>query len=315
MFARSLTSHAVTGVLRRLVKPLLFRTGVDPETLRKQVLAVSGRFASMPRDIRVNSGRLEGIPVSWIYNEKSSADFVILYLHGGGFVLPELKVHLAFCGYLARKTAATVILPSYRLAPEHPFPAAPEDCLATYRWLLQRGYAAERIIIAGDSAGGNLTLATALAARREGLPLPRGLVMLSPVLRFEETDTGSHRDNLESEAMLSRQAIEYFFNAYIPEDVLLSDPRLSPLLEDFSGLPPMRLYAGSAEILRDDSLLAVEKAREAGVDAEVMIGEGMPHVWPLLDILPESRPAREDVVLFINNRWRSLRSPSRAVMR
>ncbi len=306
MFARSLTSHAITSFLKHAIKPFVFRPGVNIVDFRRQASAISGRLSKMPRDMRVCNGRLEGIPVKWLYSEKSSPDFVILYLHGGGFVLPALKPHFSFCAFLARKTAATVIMPDYRLAPEHPYPAGYEDCLASYRWLLDHGYAPERIIIAGDSAGGNLALATVVGARRAGLPLPAGIVKLSPALRVVEND-GSHKTNEEKEAMLSRQTLEYLLACYVPPGVDVLEDTLSPLEADFSGLPPMRFYVGSTEVLLDDSLLGAEKAREEGVDVEIMIGEGMPHVWPLIDLLPESRPARQDVVSFINSRWRGLR--------
>lgn len=307
MFSRSLTSHAVTRFLRHVVKPLLLRPGTDIAALRRQAVVLSERLARMPRDIRVCNGRLEGIPVKWLYGEKSSADFVILYLHGGGFVLPAIKPHYSFCGMLALKTSSTVIMPSYRLAPEHPFPAGVEDCLAAYRWLLEHDYDPAKIIIAGDSAGGNLTMTTVLGARNAGLPLPAAMIMLSPVFRFEETSEGSHQENREVEAMLSERALEFFRESYLPEGSPLSHACLHPLEADFTGLPPMRLYASSSEVLLDDSLLAAQKAREEGVDVEIMVAEGMPHVWPLLDVLPESVPAREDVVKFINGLWQGIR--------
>ena len=307
MFSRSLTSHAVTRFLKHVVKPLLLRPGTDITALRSQAVMLSERLARMPRNVRVCNGRLDGIPVRWLYSEKSSADFIILYLHGGGFVLPALKPHYAFCGMLALKTNATVIMPSYRLAPEHPFPAGVEDCLAAYRWLLEHDYDPAKIIIAGDSAGGNLTMTTVLGARREGLPLPAGMLMLSPALRFEESASGSHQTNRQLESMLSERALRFFKESYMPEGKTPEHDCMHPLEADFAGLPPMRFYVGSTEVLLDDSLLAAQKAREEGVDVEIMVAEGMPHVWPILDVLPESIPAREDIVKFINSLWQSIR--------
>lgn len=306
MLSRSLTSHVVTQLLKRVAKPLFFRPGSDIQKIRKNVTMIFDLLTRTPPNIRLYKGRLGSVPVKWVYAQESAKDFIVLYLHGGGFVMPGMKLHESLAATLASSTASTAVLPAYRLAPEHPFPAALDDCVESYQWLLEHGYAPERIVIAGDSAGGNLALATAIKARQLGLAQPAGIVMFSPALRLDRTND-SHWTNRHKETMLSPQALDFFVASYCPAHTDKSDECLSPLNADFRGLPPMRFYASNTEVLLDDARKGVAKAHEEGIDAEIVIGHGMPHAWPVLDVLPESALARQDAADFINACWRNAR--------
>jgi monoterpene epsilon-lactone hydrolase len=226
-----------------------------------------------------------GLPATRISSR--DPDYTVLYFHGGAFVAGETPIYHAMAGYMARKLPGEVYLLQYRLAPEHPYPAALEDCLSAYRALLDKGVDPDKLILAGDSAGGNLTLATLLRARDEGLPLPRCAVTFSP-----STDATCQLPSIDgndpSDAMLTasmvRQAAGVYLNGQDPRT-----PYASPLHGDYQGLPPLFFTVSENECLRDDCYAAVNKAREAGVSADVITRPGMPHVWPIFyPLIPEA---------------------------
>lgn len=308
MLTHRLLSITVLQLLKPLVKNWLLQPRGNIRRTRWHLQTLLGHMFRLPHEVMTYDGRIAGVPVKWLHNDRSAEDLLVLYLHGGGFVFPALRPHFTLAAYFAQHTQAKVLLPDYRLAPEHPFPAAYEDCLGTYRWLItQGGYSAEKIILMGDSAGANLALATAIGARREGLPQPAGIVMFSPPLSFD-ANLQSRERNKRSESLLSEESLEYFANSYAPPGTDLHDECLAPLHADFSGLAPMRFYVSDTEMLFDDSQVAAEKARDEGVDVELILGKKMPHAWPLLHFLPEARSARHHVTHFINHRWRHLRN-------
>jgi len=183
------------------------------------------------------------------------------------------SVYRVFARRLGGVLDAQVLLPDYRLAPEHPFPAGSDDCLDAYRWLLTRGFDAKRVIIAGDSAGGNLALVTAMRVRDEGLPSPGCVVMVPEALEFVRT-------------------------TYAPS----ADWRhrwISPIHDSFGGLPPLLFHAGSTELIVDDSIRAAEKARSAGVCVELLVWPGMPHVFQAHNALPEAKEAIAQIARFV----------------
>jgi hypothetical protein len=185
---------------------------------------------------------------------------------------------------------------SYRLAPEHLYPAALDDCMAAYRWLLDQGVDASRIVVAGDSAGGNLTLALLLRARDEGLPLPAGAVALSPVtdLTFSG-DSVRRNDGIDD--MFSADLMDALVPAYLPQRELCSHPHVSPLFGDFTGMPPLLLIAGSTELLLDDSVRVALRCP----GAQLLVWHGMPHVFPGFDFLPEAREATQRIGRFVRD--------------
>lgn len=222
---------------------------------------------------------------------------VILYLHGGGYVCGKTKTYFNFCGRLAKALDAEVWLPDYRLAPEHPFPAAIEDATASYELLLAKGWRPEQIIIAGDSAGGGLTLGTLLALRDAGRPMPRCAVVLSPFSDVRSTNP-SITTNDETDWMLGKAMMEMGRGVYArtPHDAL--NPYASPALGDYTGLPPLFITVCEEECLRDDAYAVKAKAEEANVPVTLFSRQDTLHVWPIfVPVMPE---AREDIKKIIN---------------
>lgn len=227
----------------------------------------------------------------------ATAERVLLHLHGGAYVMGSARTHRGLAAALSRSSHAQVLLPDYRLAPEHLHPAALDDALAAYRWLVEdQGYPAERIAVSGDSAGGGLGLSLMFAARDAGLPLPACYVGLSPWTDL--AGTGGSLEELDHiDPWLSADLILPAARAYAGTSSL-DDPLVSPLYGDLRGLPPMLVHVGTDEILLDDAVRLVERAREAGVDASVGTFPGLWHVFQAFP-LPESRASLREIGAFI----------------
>ena len=203
---------------------------------------------------------------------------LIIYYHAGGFVFGSLNSHRALCSYLAQYSGSQVLNVDYRLAPEHAAPAAHEDALAAYQWALANGYAASAIALAGDSAGGNLALSTAVRARDLGMPLPAAIAVMSPGLDLA-SDGDSHRT--VDDPFITPELMGFFNAMYAPDGDLRS-PRITPFYSaDLKGLPPVQLQVGSRERLRDDAVTMAERLKAAGVEAECTVWDGMVHCWQL----------------------------------
>ena len=190
-------------------------------------------------------------------------------------------------------TGLRVLVPDYRLAPEHPFPVGLDDCFAVYRWLIDEGFASQRLAIAGDSAGGNLALGVLMRSRDHGLPLPACAALMSPITDF----TGSGRSvqlNEASDVLFGRSALHLVQSAYLG-GAAADDPAVSPLFGDWAGLPPLLFHTSDSEMLLDDSLRAVERARACGVHAEAKVWPDLPHVFQLIDLLPEARESLAEI--------------------
>ncbi|MDQ8036559.1 MAG: alpha/beta hydrolase [Pedobacter sp.] len=229
---------------------------------------------------------------------------VILYLHGGGYVCGKTRTYHNFCSRLARELNAEVWLPDYRLAPEHPFPAAIEDALAAYEMILSRGWRPEQITIAGDSAGGGLTLGTLLALRDAGRPLPKCAVVLSPVsdVRFINP---SVRGNDASDWMLGSAMLETGRPLYAQSPADAVHPHASPALGDFTGLPPLFITVCEQECLRDDAYAVQAAAQRAGVTATLFSRPDVLHVWPIfVPLMPEAREDLGRIANFIRGAGR-----------
>lgn len=230
---------------------------------------------------------------AWVDGDGDDHGRVILYLHGGAFIGESPGAHCAMLARICGRCGARGFYVDYRLAPEHPYPAATDDCLAAYRHLLGQGIAPVRIVIAGDSAGGNLALVTAMRARDSGLPLPAALVLLSPVL--DATFSGaSMRRNDGLDPLFRASIIGPLASAYVPED-LRRHPYVSPLAGDLSGLPPTLALVGSSEILLDDTL----RLASLGQQVEAQVWHDMPHVFPIMHVLPEAAEAIEGIAAFV----------------
>ena len=238
----------------------------------------------------------------WVTVPVSREDRVILYLHGGGYVIGSNVGFREFASRLAQANRARVCLLDYRLAPEHPFPAAVDDAVAAFGWLLDQGVDPAGITVAGDSAGGGLTLATLLTLRDAGGPQAACGVCFSPWADLAGTGAsaqpGAVDDPLVTDGLLADMS-----QAYAGED--LRNPLASPLYADYEGLPPLFLLVGDREMLLDDATRVADKARNAGVDVSYFQGDGLVHVWPVLaPTAPESEAALEQMAGFTERHWR-----------
>lgn len=229
-------------------------------------------------DVRVEPATVSGIAGLWLRPAKARPGARILYLHGGGYVLGSAQALSHFAGQIAARVGADAFVPDYRLAPEHPFPAAIDDAVAAYRGLAAEG--AERILVAGDSAGGGLTLAllSILAAdKTKGVVQPAGAAVMSPW-----TDLALTGDSFETRAaadpIFTRDVLQGFADLYLQRQDA-ANPKASPLYASLGGLPPIRIDVGDDEVLLADSIRYAERARAAGVEITLSIWEGMPHVF------------------------------------
>jgi acetyl esterase/lipase len=241
----------------------------------------------------------QGLEFDLVDRSPASADaapVIVLYLHGGGYLFGSPKTHRQVLIAMAKAFQAPAYGLDYRLAPEHPFPAAVEDAAKAYQWLLTRHPGAD-IVLAGDSAGAGLAIATAVGVRDGGLKLPRAIVGFSPYADLAVTGP-SVEANAKSCAMFTPRGIREAAAMYLA-GADARDPRASPLYADLAGLPRMLLFASRHEILRDDTLRLAERASAAGVKVELIVRDRLPHVWPVfVTLLPEARDAFVTVTAF-----------------
>jgi epsilon-lactone hydrolase len=291
--------------IRRLLKFARFtdkimRREVTPLGLRENMQNnISGQEPEDVRYVAVDAG---GVPSAWLVPEGYDGKIRVLHLHGGGYTAGNIDTHRAYAGHLAKASGAAVLVADYRLAPEDVFPAALEDGLAAYNWMRANGPDgpgdAERTIIGGDSAGGGLTLAVLMALRDDGQPLPDGASLISPwadlVVEGETMKTRAKADLLVAAKWLKACAGAY------DGGVDRADPRLSPIFGDFTGLPPLDIQVGDAEVLLGDSLQVAEKAKAAGVDVQIEVWPDMLHIWQVLwPTLPEGAASVKKVASFV----------------
>jgi monoterpene epsilon-lactone hydrolase len=263
--------------------------------MRAGMEKVSERVA---RDVTCEGVRIGDLGAEWIVPPEAAADRVILYLHGGGYVMGSIATHRATVARIARAAKARALAIEYRLAPEHQFPAAVDDALAAYKWLLAQRYKPGKIVIAGDSAGGGLTLATLLAIRDAKAPMAAAGVAISPWADLEGTGdshkTRAHRDTMVGGANLGPMAKHYIGN----QDP--KHPLASPIHADYRGLPPLLIQVGDAETLLDDSNRVAARAKEHGVTVELEVWDDMVHVWhAFAKILPEGQQAIDKIGKFV----------------
>jgi acetyl esterase/lipase len=226
---------------------------------------------------------------------ETPCDRAILYLHGGGYTAGGLDYAKGFGALLAAQTRLSVFCAAYRLAPEHPFPAAQDDALTAYRYLLDQGYEPGRIAVVGESAGGGLSFSLAMRLRDEGIPLPACLVAISPWADLSLSGD-SYRNNEQRDPTLLREVLEHCVSAYAPGREC--EAYVSPVFGEADGLPPCLLFAGGDEILLSDSVTLQQKLSQARVRSTLVVEKGMWHVYPLYGT-PESKKALEEMALFI----------------
>ncbi len=230
--------------------------------------------------------KINGLATEWIKTD-NAMDGVVLYLHGGAFALGSINVYRELLARFAISTGLNILAINYRLAPEHPFPAALEDAVCAYDWLLMQGFDPARILIAGDSAGGGLTLSTLVALRDAGKPLSAGAVCLSPWVDLT-LSSQSIQSNASTDPILNRNILTTFAEHYAG-DYDMSNPLISPLYANLEGLPPLLIHVGTDEILYDEAVLFANKAQAAGVDVTLVTWEGMFHVFQMVPFLPETK--------------------------
>jgi acetyl esterase/lipase len=274
--------------------------GLTFEEMRADFEQVTS-FFPVPADVRYERVDAGGVPGEWIMTPQATAERVVFYLHGGGYTIGSVNTHRELISRMSRAAGARALAIDYRLAPEHPFPAAVEDATTAYRWLLENGVEPTRIVIAGDSAGGGLTVAALVALRDAGDPLPAAGVCLSPWVDLEgigESMTG----RAEADPIVQRDHLLAGAKAYLG-DANPRTPLAAPLYADLTGLPPLLIHVGTAETLLDDSTRLAERARSAGVDVVLEPWEDMIHVWHFFaSMLPEGQQALDRIGEFIRER-------------
>jgi acetyl esterase/lipase len=256
---------------------------------------VSERVAA---DVKCEPVSAGGIKAEWIVAPGAADDRVILYLHGGGYVVGSINTHRAMIGRISRAAQARALALDYRLAPEHPFPAAVEDATAAYRWLLAQGYKPGKIAIAGDSAGGGLALATLIALRDAGVPQPAAGVGISAWADLEGTGA-SVVTRAAKDPMVQKDGLVGMAKMYLG-DQNPKNPLAAPLYADYRGIAPLLLQVGDAEILLDDSIRVAERAKAAGVKVELEVWDEMMHVWHIFaKLLPEAQQAIDKIGKYV----------------
>ena len=269
---------------------------------RRAVYDRAEQVFKVPADTAVEPVTTRGVPGEWIRPAGARTDAVLLYLHGGGYVIGSSRSHRHLAEAIARSAGVACLLPDYRLAPEHPFPAAVDDAVNAYRWLIEdRKIAPGRIAIAGDSAGGGLTVATLVAIRDAGLPLPAAGVSISPWTDLT-CSAPSYEAKAASDPIVALENITVMAKTYLGAE----DPRTplaSPLFADLRGLPPLLVHVGTEEVLLDDAARLAERARGAGVDVTYEAWEQMIHVWHwFLPWLDEAQAAVDKIGGFVRGR-------------
>jgi monoterpene epsilon-lactone hydrolase len=301
----SLRARMLNALFRLTVKPI-WRPGLGIAAIRAHAARTDARLARRPLACDTESVTVAGLPARWF----GAADLAVrngtlMYLHGGAWCIHLPALYARFAATLTHATGLRVLLVDYRLAPEHSFPAAVDDCLAVYRDLVDATGAAPSVV-AGDSAGGSLTLVTMMRARDEHLPLPGCAVLLSP--STDLTLSGpSARYNAIADPMFSDAAGDLLPELYCPGQDR-SEPLLSPLFGNWAGLPPLYFIAGSTEILLDDSVRAHDRALQAGTPAVIDVWRDVPHVFPVFGFLPEAREAVTKIAEFVRQHARTHRS-------
>jgi acetyl esterase/lipase len=241
-----------------------------------------------------------GVPASWCIPPRAVDGQVLLYLHGGGYVIGNSRAYRPMGSEFASRLRTRVLIPDYRLAPENPFPAALDDALKVYRWLLDQKIAANAIALAGDSCGGGLTVATLAAIRDAGLPMPAGAAVISPWADLE-VNSDSLVSKAKEDLLIDAEGLRQMAAAYLGS-ASPRNPSASPIYANFSGLPPLLIQVGSAEILLDDATRLAARAGAAGVKVRLDIWPEMFHVWHVSTaVLDEAREALDDAATFLKS--------------
>jgi len=289
----------------RILTKRMIGSAFDPNLTMSEIrihMEKATKMAFLPAKTKVEKITINDIPSEWISGKNANEENVILYLHGGGYNTGSPSTHREFAAHVSNASHAKILLPDYRLAPENPFPAALEDALASYKWLLDNGYSNEKIAIAGESAGGGLTLATCLSVRDSGDPLPSSITCISPWTDLEMT--GESVKTLEEiDPMLNLASIQIMASNYIDTNDSRS-PFISPIHADFKDFPPMLIHVGSDEMLLDDSKRVSDKAKQDDINVTLRVYDNMWHFFHVFyRLMPEAKAATKEIGDFIQKHY------------
>ena len=291
-FCRILTKYLVASK---------FNPNMTIDEMRRSMESLT-KLASLPSKTKVEKVSFNGISAEWICAKEAHEDRVILYLHGGGYNIGSPNTHRELAAHISMTSGAKVLLPDYRLAPEHPFPSALEDATSAYRWLLDTGLTGRNISIAGDSAGGALSIATSISLRDTGEPSPASIACISPWTDLEMSGN-SIKTHAKIDPLLNLQLLKIMASNYIGDNDPCS-PLISPIYADLRGISPLLIHVGSDEMLLDDSTRIAEKAKNAEVDVTLKIYDQMWHAWHLnVRLMPEAKNAIEELGSFIRKHF------------
>lgn len=289
--AWSLEHEAWTRLLHHYAK----RSTFIPLSLQRGALVALARPA-LVRGVEMHAEQVGDVPCAWFVPEEADPGSVLVYLHGGGYSIGSIQSHAWFISRLAKDAGVRAFAVDYRLAPEHPFPAALDDATAVWRWLLERGVDPSRAVLAGESAGGGLTMSTLLSLRDAELPMPAAAAVLSPWVDL--TLSGASIDAHARFDYLHRPVLETYVARFL-RGVAPDHPLVSPLFAELNGLPPLLVQVGGAEALLDDAVRLAERARAAGVDTSLSVYDDMVHAFQLFAGFSGARDAIDELAAFV----------------
>lgn len=311
----SLRSRLWIRMFRLLLKPMMrWMIRGSFESIARQQVRLAGTACRDTAGLAQSYQIINGVPGLAVGDVSDRSRPVLLWLHGGAFILPAVPaVHLRLLALLCKELGAVGFLPDYRLAPFNRFPASLDDCERAYAGVIELGFDPARVALCGDSAGGNLALGALQRIRKRGLPMPACALLLSPVTEMGRVHSPpSRHQRARADAILPIASLQRVDELYAG-DWDASDPELSPLYADYRGFPPLHFLCGDAEVLRDDSILATERANHAGVEARCDVWPLLPHAFPLFErLFPETAEARADMLRFLQRHLHA-RSDSAAV--
>lgn len=291
--------HLFRGRLTR--EPFDFDTSIAH--FREQCEKSAKKYSRLPAGIKITPERIDDLKSEWIVPDGADPEKVILYVHGGGYVSGSCNDHRAFVAKFAKYCGVTNLLYEYRLAPEHPFPAAVEDSVKAYQWLLDRQFKPSHIIIAGESAGGGLCLATLLALKEQKIPMPAAAVAISP---WTDLTCSSDSYTTKNRVSVAPRNSWLVFSKYYAGNHPANLPLISPLFGDLTGLPPIFINSAVDDELYEDGEKFYHKAKAAGVEITFRPGVGMVHCYPLLaPFFKEATEAMQEICEFIQKQFES----------
>ena len=296
----SFKHNFLKGVLNTLSLPMYWK--LPPVNHLRSILETSTMMATLPWGVTFDEIEFDLFDAEWLHPEDAIKERVILYLHGGGYVIGSPRTHRALAGKIAKGISADCLLIDYRKAQENPYPAALDDSYHAYTYLLEKGYQPDQIVVIGDSAGGGLAIALQLELQEFHQALPLCTVLLSPYLDL--TGAGkSVAHNAKNDRFLDVFEMRRWAEWYAG-DHDLSDPMISPLFGDLDSLPPILVQASNSEVLYNDSTRFVRKAKKHGVQIEFQKWKGLIHWWHMFGSMPEAKEAIDNIIKFVSRQYK-----------